>query len=83
VVSNLRNCIPGVDFVVGAAAACIHYSALKGDLSRMEEDQARREMDIKELTAKAAELQATLQKLSLEKSSIVSAPPEWIFGLEQ
>jgi hypothetical protein len=51
--------IPGVDFVVGATAACIHYSALKGDLSRME---ARREMDIKELTAKAAEFEAILRE---------------------
>ncbi|EED11877.1 hypothetical protein TSTA_110570 [Talaromyces stipitatus ATCC 10500] len=62
--------ISGNGLVLGVAAASIHYLTLKGDLSRMEEDQARREMEIKGLMAKAVELQAALQKLSSEKSSI-------------
>jgi len=75
VASTSAAVISGLGLVIGGAAAYIHYSTLKGDLSKMEEDQTRRRIGIKELTGKAAELQVTLQKLSSEESSIVSAPP--------
>jgi hypothetical protein len=75
VASTSAAVVSGLGLVIGGAAAYIHYSTLKGDLWKMEEDQARRRMGIKELTAKAAELQVTLQKLSSDKSSIVSTPP--------
>jgi hypothetical protein len=70
VASTSAAVISNPGLVIGAAAAFIHYLALKEDLSKMEEGQARREIEIKELIAKAAELQAALRKLSSEKSSI-------------
>lgn len=48
--------------VVGAAAAFLHYSYLKGDLLQMEDAQVRREMEIKELAAKTSETSGGFKK---------------------
>jgi len=63
--------VSGIGIVVGGAAAYLHYSSLKDDLTKLEDDQAKREMSIKEMAEQAAELQEALLKLSSEKNSIV------------
>ncbi|KAJ0131304.1 putative Fumarylacetoacetate hydrolase domain-containing protein 2 like protein [Fusarium oxysporum f. sp. albedinis] len=62
--------VSGISIVVGGAAVYLHYSTLRDDLSKMEDELARGETSIKVMTAEAAQLQAALLKLSSEKSSI-------------
>ncbi|KAL4736541.1 hypothetical protein BDV11DRAFT_207544 [Aspergillus similis] len=61
---------PGLDFVVGGAAAYIHYRALKAELLSMEEAEERRNHEIRELEASKATLEQTLAQLSAESESI-------------
>ncbi|KAL3468133.1 hypothetical protein BJX64DRAFT_283016 [Aspergillus heterothallicus] len=58
---------------VGAvgAIAFLHYVTLKADLSSMEEAQAKRDEEIRELEQSKAELEATLAQLSEDSKSIV------------
>jgi 3-isopropylmalate dehydratase small subunit len=63
--------ISGIGLAVAGAAAYIHYRNLKADLLTMEEAQARRERDIRELELSRANLEVALAQLSAESKSIV------------
>jgi predicted transcriptional regulator len=53
-------------------AAFVHYVTLKSDLASMEQAQAKRDQEIRELGEAKAQLEAALAQLSEESNSIVS-----------
>lgn len=54
------------------AVAFVHYVTLKSDLSSMEDAQAKRDQEIRELEESKERLEATLAHLGKEARSIVS-----------
>jgi hypothetical protein len=65
----------GIGLVAAGAATYIHYRSLKTDLITMEEAQARRERDTRELEASKANLEVVLLQLSADSKSIVGSLP--------
>lgn len=65
----------GIGLVAAGAAAYIHYRSLKTDLITMEEVQARRERETRELEASKANLEVVLLQLSADSKSIVGSLP--------
>ena len=65
--------IAGIGLVVAGATAFIHYGNLKADLVTMEEAQARREREMRELEVSKANLEVVLTQLSADSKSIVGS----------
>ncbi|UNI18010.1 hypothetical protein JDV02_004311 [Purpureocillium takamizusanense] len=62
--------LSGVGVAADVGIALAHYSLLRSELSRLEDQCAERAMNTSRITAEATRLQATLLRLSSEKSNL-------------
>ena len=73
VIASAPQVLSAIPLVVGVgAAAFVHYVTLKSDLSSMEDAQAKRDQEIRELEESKERLEAALAQLGKEAKSIVS-----------